>query len=174
MHLKDVIEFLEKMLCFIGFGVTVCEISRLEISKNCWVSKNIMKLYIFKGWYLANGGSESNNSQHFLRELNKIFQMHINILSKLWLSFFWHKQKIQKCAIFDILMTITRGVNMVTRQMTPFSASTLWALSVGIFHFCISRPLKFSSMGSLPTLYYVLICKIHIYMPKITLSSLLR
>ena len=70
-------------------------------------------------------------------------------------------------------MTITRGVNMVTRQMTPFSASTLWALSVGIFHFCISRPSKFSSMGSLPPLHYVLVSKIQIYMPKMTISILL-
>ena len=39
-------------------------------------------------------------------------------------------------AFFDILMTITPGANMITRKMTPFS-STLQALSVGIFYFCI-------------------------------------
>ena len=45
--------------------------------------------------------------------------------------------------------------------------------TIGIFHFCISRPSKFSSMGLLPPLHYVLVCKIHIYMRKITLSNLL-
>ena len=38
-------------------------------------------------------------------------------------------------------------VNMVIRQRTPFFSSTLWAISVGTFHFCMSRPSKFSSMG---------------------------
>ena len=44
--------------------------------------------------------------------------MHVNILSKLRLTFCWHPQKYKKWAIFDILMTITLGVNMITRQMT--------------------------------------------------------
>ena len=42
-------------------------------------------------------------------------------------------------------MTITLQVNKIARQMTPFPI-TLQALSVGIFHFCISRPSKFSSI----------------------------
>ena len=70
-------------------------------------------------------------------------------------------------------MTITRRVNIITRQMTPFCPSTLSALSVGIFHFYISMRSKFSSMGSLLPLLYVLVCKIHIHMQKMTLSSLL-
>ena len=52
---------------------------------------------------------------------------------KLWLISRWHQQKYKKWAVFDILMTITWGVNMIIRQMTPFFPSTLWALSVGIF-----------------------------------------
>ena len=39
-------------------------------------------------------------------------------------------------------------ITMITRQMIPFFASALRALSVDIFHFCISRPLKFSSVES--------------------------
>ena len=62
---------------------------------------------------------------------------------------------------------------MITRNITHFFPCTLWALSVSTFNFCISRPSKFSSMGSLSPLHYVLVCKIHIYMPKMTLSSLL-
>ena len=69
---------------------------------------------------------------------------------------------------FDILMTITPGVNMITRKMTPIFSSTPQALSVGIFHFCISRPSKFS-----PPLHFALFCKMQIYMPKMTLSPLL-
>ena len=59
-----------------------------------------MKFCIFRGWYLVNGSSESSNPYHFLRELNKIFQMHVNVLSKLWLIFCWHQQKIQKMSQF--------------------------------------------------------------------------
>ena len=34
MRLKDLIKFFQKMVCLIGFGVTVREILRVEISKN--------------------------------------------------------------------------------------------------------------------------------------------
>ena len=42
----------------------------------------------------------------------------------------------------------TPRVNMIAEQMTPFFSSTLWAVAVGIFHFCISGPSKFNSMLS--------------------------
>ena len=71
-------------------------------------------------------------------------------------------------------MTIIWEVNMITRQMTPFFLFILWVLFVGIFHFCISRRSKFSSTEYLPSLHYVLVCKVLIYIPKMTLSSLLR
>ena len=58
--------------------------------------------------------------------------------------------------------------------MILFFPYTLWTLSVGIFNFRISRPSNFSSMGSVPLLHYVLVCEINFYMPKITLSSLLK
>ena len=35
-----------------------------------------------------------------LKELDKIFQMHLNILPKLWLIFCCHQQKIQKMIHF--------------------------------------------------------------------------
>ena len=137
----------------------------------------MIKLGIFKGCYLAYGSSECNNPSHFLKELNKIFQMHVNSFSKLCLIFCWHQQKMQKWAIFDISITITLGANMTTRETTPFFSSTPWALSVGIFHFCISRRPKdisrSSVLGGPPLLCYFLVCKIHIYMPKMTLSRLL-
>ena len=37
--LKDLIELFHKMVWLIGFGVTVCEIFRVKIIKNCWISK---------------------------------------------------------------------------------------------------------------------------------------
>ena len=42
----------------------------------------------------------------------------------------------------------------------PIFSSLTWIISVGLFHFCISRPSKFSSMRC-PLLLYVLVCKIH-------------
>ena len=70
--------------------------------------------------------------------------MHLNIFPKLSLI----SRKYKKLAIFDISETITLRVNIIHRQMTPFFSPNLWALSVGIFHFCFSRPSKFNSMGS--------------------------
>ena len=132
-----------------------CVISEKDMVKRLWSyglwdieGRNIKKLLsqhkntencIFKDWHVANGSSESNNLEHFLKELSKTFQMQLNILPKLWLIFCCHHQKIQKMSHFCILMPLTQGVNMITRQTTPFFSSTLWALSVGIFHFCISR-----------------------------------
>ena len=66
-------------------------------------------------------------------------------------------------------MTITAGVNMITRKMTQsFFFTALQALLAGIFYFCISRPSKFSA-----PIAFFLFFKIHIYMPKMTISSLL-
>ena len=75
----------------------------------------------------------------------------------------YYQQKKQKNeAFFDILMTITPGVNMITRKMTPFfiypSSSISWYVLLLHFKtFCV----------------FFLFCKIQIYMPKMTLSSLL-
>ena len=55
----------------------------------------ILEILYFQGLTSCYGSSEPNNPQHFLKELNKIFQMHLNILLKLWLNFCCHHQKIQ-------------------------------------------------------------------------------
>ena len=49
---------------------------------------------------------------------------------------------------------------------TPFFSFNLWALYVGLSHLCIPRTSKFHFA-------YVLVCKIHIYLPMMTLWSLL-
>ena len=104
---------------------------------------------IFKGWHLANGSSDPNNPQNILKEVNKMFQMSLNVLSKLLLILCCHQQKIQKLTQFSHFNDHeTLEVNMITRQMTPFFSSTLWVLSFGIFHFCISRTSKLNSMAS--------------------------
>ena len=40
---------------------------------------------------VANGSSEPKNPYHFLKELNVIFQMHLNILPKPLLDFYCHQ-----------------------------------------------------------------------------------
>ena len=89
--------------------------------------------------YLRNSKSKACWPYHFLKEPNRIFQVHLNIIPKLCLSFAAICRKYKKWAIFDILMTITLGVSIISRQMIPFFSCILWALSVGIFHFCIGR-----------------------------------
>ena len=63
-------------------------------------------------------------------------------------------------------------VNMITKQMTPFFSSTRRALFTGIFIFAF-LDLQNSVLWD-PPLHYVLVCKIHIYMPKMTLWSMLK
>ena len=66
-------------------------------------------------------------------------------------------------------MTITPRVNMMSRKMTPFFSSNLWAVSGGIFHFCISRDLK--NFKKFP--FCIMSWSVnHIYILKMTLSNL--
>ena len=66
-------------------------------------------------------------------EQNEIFQMNLNILPKLWLIFYRHKQ------------WPTPWVN-IARQINSFFSS-FWVLLGVIFHFSASRPPKFISLG---------------------------
>ena len=58
---------------------------------------------------------------------------------------------------------------MINRRMSPFFSSTLWTLFVGIFYF---KTFKIQLHG-VPSLHYVLVCNMHSYTPKVTLSTLL-
>ena len=49
---------------------------------------------VFSRVNLAASSPEFNNPHNFLKELNKIFQMHLNIFPKLWLILCCHLQKI--------------------------------------------------------------------------------
>ena len=48
MQLKGLTEFLQKMIWLTGLGITVREVLRVEISKNCKVSKKY-KNSVFSG-----------------------------------------------------------------------------------------------------------------------------
>ena len=78
-----------------------------------------------------------------------------------------------KMSHFDILMTVTPEVNMITRQMTLFSFLIYSLSSICCYiSFLDFKTFKIQFDG-LPLLHYVLACKIHMYMPEIILSSLL-
>ena len=87
--------------------------------------------------------------------------MQLIILPKLWLIFLLSSEKnIKKYTISDIILTIM---------------SSLGALFVGMFFKTFSRDFKKFKIQvhGVPILNYVLVCKMHLYMPKMTLSSLL-
>ena len=135
------------MLWIIGFWATISKMSTLENARLWYFFAESVVFLYFYPQYLTNRNSKAYQPYHFLKELSKIFQVHLNILPKLWLIFCCcRKQK--KLAIFDILVTITLGVNMDTRPMSPFFSSTFWALFISVFHFCISRSSKFKSIWS--------------------------
>ena len=143
--MEDLIEFLQKMVCLIGFGRKCSwDIVGKNIKKNKnkikkgWVNTGLVESCIFKCWQFVNVRSELYNPEYFVKGSNKTFQMHWNILPKLGLLFSVLSKKYIKWAISDILMSITLGVN-ITRRMTSFFSSTIQALYVDIFHFCISK-----------------------------------
>ena len=121
--------------------------------------------------YITNGKSKTYQLYHFPKEPSKIFQVQLNILPKLYWCFAAISRKHQKWAIFDNLMTIILGANMITRQKTSLFSSTIWALSVDISFFYF-KTLKIQFHGVL-FLHYVLVCKMHTCLPKMTFSSLL-
>ena len=124
------------MVWLIGFDITVHKMLKVEISEKLLRQQKLPKSCIFKSGHVANYSSKSSNLYHFLKELNEIFQMCLSILPKLWLVF------------LDILMIITPGVNILTRQTTSiFLIFSLNYLSVGIFYFFIPRPSKLNSLG---------------------------
>ena len=77
----------------------------------------------------------------------------------------------KKWAIFDILMAITLGVNMITRQMTHFSF--IFSPSSILWYFIFACPGIQNSFLWGPSLRCALVCKIHIGTSKMTFSGLL-
>ena len=130
-------------------------------------SAKILKSCVFKGWHLADGSAEPNNPGHFLKELNEILQMHLDIFLKLC------HQQIQKMSLYDILITVNSGSKYDTYTNDPI----FLIYSLGSIHRYISflhfKTYQIQFHVVLVTLHYFLKCKIHVYKPKITPSSLL-
>ena len=63
VHLKDLYEFFQNMLCLIDIGVTVRGISRVEISKKLLsqLKNNETQYFLGLTSCCTNGSSESNN-----------------------------------------------------------------------------------------------------------------
>ena len=61
VHMEDLIEFLQKMIWLIGYGLNCLWDIVDKYQKNCWVNKKIAKSCIFKCWYFATGSSELHN-----------------------------------------------------------------------------------------------------------------
>ena len=70
-----------------------------------------------------------------------------------------------------MFMTITPEVNMITKQITPFFHLPIKLYSFVYFIFAFQDLQNLVSWS--PSFAFVLACKTHIYMSKMTLSSLL-
>ena len=80
-------------------------------------------------------------------------------------------RKYKKRDIFDILMIITLEANMITREITPFFIYSLSSIRwyISFLHFQTFK----TQFHGVPRLHYVLVCKLVIFMPKMTLLGLL-
>ena len=154
------------------------DIEGRNIIKNCWVGKKYRNLVFIRVCF-PTGSSEANIPHHFLKDLNKIFQMHVNILPKLWLIFCCHLQKIQIMSNFWHSNNYnSRGKHDKWTNKWPHFSHILYELYISILDF---KTFKTQSHGasllfwkfSSPPLHYFLVDKIHIYMSKMTVLSLL-
>ena len=107
------------MVWLIGFGVTVSEISSVEVSKNCRVSKRYQNPVFSKVDILLMIAQNQMTHSIFWKSYLKSFR-------RIWIfcpNCDWflavNNRKCKKWAIFDMLLAITPGVNIITRQMTP-------------------------------------------------------
>ena len=151
---------------------------RVEILEKLLSQQKIPKFCIFKGLHLANNGWEPNNPYHFLKKLNEIFQMHLNILSKLWLIVCCHQEQIQNMSYFRHFNDHNSGGKHGNQTNDPiFLIDSLGPIRWHISYLHLKKNafllliFKIQCHG-VPLLHYGLVCKLHIYIPKI-LSSLL-
>ena len=105
--MQDFLELFQKMVWWKW-------LERVEISKKLLSQQMMPKPCIFKGSYLTNGSSEPNDRViEFSERVKQDFSEYLNIfLSKLWLIFCCYSTIYKKWTIFDILMTITPGVDI--------------------------------------------------------------
>ena len=108
-----------------GNRVSIRVILRIKIFKKLLSQQQYQNLLFLRICYPTKGSLESSNPQHFLKVLNKIFQMSLNILPKLRLIFAVISRKCKKNERF---LRIFHSGSLFSQ--------TLWPLSVFIFHFC--------------------------------------
>ena len=144
MHLKDTIKLFQKMLWIIGFWATISKMSILE---------NIRFRYFF---WLSSFPVTPEPISHTIFWKNSVrsFGCTKTFCPNCDSLFAVISRKYKNGVKCDILMIVIPGVNMIARQMTVFLSSTLWALPVGIFHYCNSRLSKFNSMLPQPPLAF--------------------
>ena len=121
------------------------DIEGRNIIKNCRVGKNYRNP-VFSRVHYATDNPEANILRHFLKDLKKIFQIHVNISPKLWLIFCCHLQKTQQMSNFWHSNNYnSMGKN--DNELTNNPIFIIYYLS-SIFQFWISRPSKFSPTGN--------------------------
>ena len=98
-------------------------------------------------------------TNHFLKECNENFQMHICKLLYLFVicKFFLAEvsTKLKKCTFLDNLLIITQEVNMKTRQMTSFFSSTFSTATVCTFIFVFEKSQNLFSCGPFWSIKYL-------------------
>ena len=124
-------------------------------------------LFHFYRQYLTNGSVQSLLTIPFSARTQKDLPGVLKYIAQTVTN----QQKIQKIANFDIWKTITLGVNMINRQVTHFSHLP-FELCPLVYFISVFQDFQNSVLWGSP-LHEVLVCKIHIHMPKKTLLSLL-
>ena len=94
--------------------------------------------WYFNPQYLTNGNSKAHRPYHFMKNLTRSFRC--------------SKYFAPDCDKFSAV--ISRKYKKNESFVTLGVKSTLWALTVGIFHFRILTPVKFNSLGSLLSIMF--------------------
>ena len=117
--------------------LSASERSYLVLSENamdCWTLMVTSKSSTLENAVSLFQPSISHKQQPKSTSLFEITQEDLSFtLAKIVIFFTVISRKYKKSAILDSLMTITLEVNMITRQMTQFFSSHIWALFLVIF-----------------------------------------
>ena len=156
MYLKDIAfgPFRKRYWLF-EFWATISKMSTLKIDDlGIFLLTRQFILILIQS--ISHRRGQLQKTPNFLEELNSTFQGYLNILPKLWLTFC---RKYKKRAISIVVMTIT-------------PLRLLFELYPLVYFISALQDLQ-KKVHGVPPLHFVLVCKTHTYVPKMTLSNLL-
>ena len=164
VHLKDLIWLFQKMLWIVGFWATISKISTLENTTSLFFCQ-LSSFLIFLPSISHKQQLQDQLTIPFCESNEKDLSGTLKCFAYTVTNFLLSSAKNTKNKAFIDILTLT--VNMIATNMTPFFNLLFKLYQLVNFVFAFK-----DFQNSFPPLHFAFFCKIHIYMPKMALSSL--